>query len=153
MLHIVPLQLRLFPDSRHLQESESMHRGPSPRHRSPDEILRSVAAYLEWRAGISWRARFDAERGDYLDALRIVSQVRYLPAGLALAAAPLHKPERVPAEVDRLCGWDRSELVAELMAVDPLLTNRKLLSHLSKKKLATMLVDRWTAAARLERTA
>jgi hypothetical protein len=135
--------------------------------RTPDQILRSVIGYCQWRAGECWRNvstsrfRYDQERWDYLDAVRIVHRVRYAcPAALAIVAArggaqlPDHgrgaaPPAAVPApELRRYAAWSRGQLVAELVRIDPTYTDRKLLSRLSIHKLARMLADAVAAQRR-----
>jgi hypothetical protein len=59
-------------------------------HRTGDQWLRSVIAYLEFRAGDSWRnlsnqkLRNSPVRWEALDAIRLIKEVRYAPVeGLA----------------------------------------------------------------------
>ena len=114
--------------------------------RTPDQIVRSVIAYCEWRAGEPWRnvaiatLRNDQERWDYLDAVKILHRVRYTeppkfgPVSVAPAAL-------TPPQVREYMTWPRGQLVAELLRTDPAYSDAKLLSRLSINKLARMLAD------------
>ena len=53
-------------------------------NRSGDQILRSVQAYLEFRAGSSWRnvvssERWNPQRLEYLSAIRLIQSLRFCP--------------------------------------------------------------------------
>lgn len=147
MLHVVPFQLRLFPDY-HDAYSRIGIMGPESRaRRTAHQWLASVEAYLTWRAGDCWRnlskkeERNEADRWDYVAGLRLVGGVRYLLPGPALVSRVESNPVLSP-EIQRLANRPRGELVSELVSADPALTDRKLLSHLSGIKLASMLADR-----------
>lgn len=126
-------------------------------NRTPDQIIRSVISYLEWRAGESWlnfsdrSQRFDQDRLDYLEALRVVQTARYsepLKPFLPLPALPTSPS---PSKQEQaLAGRSRAWLVDELVRADGRLTDRRLLSHLGRPKLAHMLCE---ARARVRRTA
>lgn len=114
--------------------------------RTGSQWMRSVKAYLSWRAGESWRrssGRWAPERWAYLDALRLLNGI-----GLAFASptptscrADTPAPDSLPSS---------TALVNELMRLKPELTARRTLLHFKKDKLARM-VDETRAAQRLER--
>ena len=145
-LQVVPLQLKLFPNTTGQFVCGEVG------GRTGDQWLRSVLAYLSFRAGESWRRstdRFNPERREYLLAARLVLAVRNAPVKSNETALEVGRPNRVPvhSETD---SRGRAQLVDELMRANPALTSRKLLSGLTKAKLLRMLED---ARARLERTA
>lgn len=79
-MHLVPLQLDLFP---HVPQVRIEPRRPMTDEerdrRSAGQWLRSVRAYLEFRTGDSWRRLSDPEqrwhpdRIYYLDAIRVLN--------------------------------------------------------------------------------
>ncbi len=143
-LALVACQLSLFA-WRPVADSSAML--PDRTDRTPDQLLRSVAAYCEWRAGEAWRNvsisyhRKSQQRWDYLDALRIVNDVRLRPDVLPPRLSPVSVPAAPPRPELRFMAWSRHQLVADLLLVDPTLSDGKLLSHLSINKLARMLAD------------
>jgi hypothetical protein len=156
------VQLSLFP-WRPLWEPARLGRDKQDR-RTPDQWIRSVLAYLDWRSGDSWRPlsvrteRENSERWAYLEARRIVQSVRYAsepsPVGLHVALPVLNPARRVAPLEAKWAAKPRAEIVAALMAASPALTDHKILSHLPRPKLAKMLCDALAAKpARLERTA
>jgi hypothetical protein len=148
-LAFVACQLSLFA-WRPIEDPSAM--GLADRaNRTSDQLLRSVAAYCQWRAGESWRNvsisyhRKSQQRWDYLDAVRIVETIRRAPDELLLPRrlGPVSVPALTspPRPELRYTAWSRRELVAELLRVNPTLTDAKILSHLSTNKLARMLAD------------
>lgn len=155
VLSSVQYQLSLF---QWRSVADSWYMGSDRDGRTSDQWLRSVGAYLEWRAGECWRNlarpehRNSLERWEYLAAARLVDDVRHgEPQRMALALpvlSPLPSPSR--AEI-RLALEPRAALVERLMRVNPSLTDKRLLSHLSRPKLAQMICSAPTMA--MERTA
>jgi len=99
-LYLVPLQLDLFP-----------HRIPPVNpdvtdterdRRFQSQWLRSIVAYLEFRTGDGWRRltdpnqRWNHDRLDYLDAIRIINGFRGFPEFLP---APLPNRELNPKKL------------------------------------------------------
>jgi hypothetical protein len=121
--------------------------------RTPDQILRSVIDYLTWRAGECWRnlsfpeQRNARDRWDYLSAARLVETVRYgEPKKPVAVADPLNQiPSPSSLEIS-LRQKPRAELVRELMRRRADLTDRRLLCHLPRPKLAAMLARAMEAA-------
>lgn len=151
VLAAVPFQLSLFPiERRH-------HWYPSPQGlfmremRTAAQWLRSVIAYLEWRAGSPWRRlsdpqqRWANERWEYLDAARLVLSVyhgAFIPGKPFVAEKPSPKSAVRDGRVAKLCLLPRYELVTRLLRLDSRLTDRRLLSCFTKEKLAGMILDR-----------
>jgi hypothetical protein len=115
--------------------------GPArPAERTPGQLLKSAEAYCVWRAGLSWRPssdRWDLDRVAYLEAAGILRDVVFRETGPQLALPSLVVPP-TPLEI-RLAARPRACLIDDLLRADPSLTDRKLLSHLPRKKLARML--------------
>ena len=114
-----------------------------------------MIAYLEWRAGESWRIfgraghRSDPERWDYLDAVRLIETIRYAePRRPQLALPGLPTSPTPSKQVKSLAGRPRAWLVDRLLQAKPSLTDRKLLTHLGRLKLATMLAGARSEARR-----
>ena len=137
--------------------------------------LKSVRAYCMWRAGDSWRKlnrsgeRWKSSRAEYLDAARLITEIlstdhEVNPAQSALDAAAqadldiMRGQAPIPLSLaeKQLSEKPRAALVDELMR-DPLYTNRRLLEHLPKNKLARMVTQsrerRAADAAQERRTA
>jgi hypothetical protein len=127
--------------------------------------LNSVKAYLKWRSGDSWRRMSDlqqrnaAERWNYLDALRLITDVSYSDT-VDSEQKPrlLTKPTKAQVTARKLSTESRGWLVEELLKADPKLTDKKLLLRLQRPKLASMLAERLTKKTdsrpgSLERTA
>lgn len=124
--------------------------------RTGGQWLRAINAYLNWRTGDSWRRpsdprqRWDPERLEYLDAIRLLN-------GIGLASVPTLSANEIPVrvftqtdiEVANLAANSRAWLVCELMRVDPSLCNRKILLHLQRPKLARMLLGARSKASAL----
>jgi hypothetical protein len=87
-LRLVALQLRLpgmesGPDSYRLNpDCVDARLSTEKDSRTGDQLLRSVVAYLDWRAGDSWRrlgthaGRFSPSRLEYLEAIYLINTVR-----------------------------------------------------------------------------
>ena len=123
--------------------------------RSGDQWNRSIIAYLEHRAGIPWRNlsrpehRNAPEYLSYVEAIRLVTRVRYAPERVQVEAAPA-----TDTRLAVLVRTPRRDLVDALMGIEPKFTDKRLLSHFTKAKLAGMLISRRDALPRvLERTA
>lgn len=139
LLQIVPLQLRLFAhklDSRECAEYTG---------RTGAQWIRSIIAYLEFRAGEPWRNRNNSchrlspDRLEYLEALRLISGL-LSPAGIPEKfVANGRKPPVIVRSLPQVEPRSRLDLVNQLMQANPALTNRKILLALSKAKLARML--------------
>jgi hypothetical protein len=125
--------------------------------RSGGQWLRAVKAYLEFGAGSAWRRLSDPdqrnspERDWYLGGIRTLNGIpargdsaQDVPArvGAKPAVAPRVPSSRVSGSpVARLMATrSRGWIVDELLRVNPLLTDRKLLLRLSHAKLAGMLI-------------
>lgn len=110
---------------------------PERDRRTGPQWLRSTLAYLEFRAGSSWRRdRWQPERLYYLDGIRAIHS-------LLIATSPLPflcelNPDELRAE--RLCVYGRAELVRRLLLIRADLTDRRLLSRFGRLKLARMIV-------------
>ncbi len=78
--------------------------------------------------------RQSPERWEYLSAVRLVESLRYFNPG----------PQAVlsvssPSPKSKLASKPRAWLVDELMRADASLTDRRILSHLGRPKLAAMV--------------
>lgn len=140
-LHIVARQLSLFATKLDTTESAELS------GRTGNQWLRSVSAYLQWRAGEPWRQlgrpdqRNSPARWDYLHAVRLIETLRHAPAECD-KPKPIEVPRPHPSEslAREIEGHSRAKLVSELMKANPLLTDRKLLMRFRSPKLARMLV-------------
>jgi hypothetical protein len=96
-------------------------------------------SFDEWRRS--------ADRCDYLDAARLLSGLLHEPdrVGIAEALPVLNPAPPADPHIPELAALPVAKLVSRLMAADPRLTDKKILSHLSRRKLATMLCERVTA--------
>jgi hypothetical protein len=112
-------------------------------HRTPGQWLRSIQAYLEFMAGNAWRHpanRSNPTHVYYINAMRTLNGLA--PNRIALPRNITMTPKTVrDIQIAALAARDRSSLVSELMAADANLTDRKILSHLEKHKLARMILD------------
>lgn len=121
--------------------------------RSGGQWLRAVNAYLEFGAGSAWRRLSDPkqrnspERDWYLGGIRTINGI---PARVRNDSKTLHivakspqraAPPRAQASpvAKLMAAKSRGWIVAELLRVDPNLSDKKLLLRLSHIKLATML--------------
>ena len=121
--------------------------------RTGGQWLRGVKAYLEFGAGSAWRRLSDPEQRNsperdwYLGGIRtmngIPAQVRNDSKTLHIVAKSTQRaalPRAQASPVAKLmAAKSRGWIVAELLRVDPNLSDKKLLLHLSHLKLATML--------------
>jgi hypothetical protein len=120
------------------------------RDRSAKDIIQSAMEYCQWRAShgrrglLSAAQRFDPDRVWYLNGFATLRDHLYKPEepkGLHVALPVLHPAPSIDPRAAKLCDKPRAWLVEELLSANPKLSNRKLLLHLGKLKLATMLVD------------
>ena len=147
---LVCFQLTLFP-WRPIADSRLMPTTARAK-RTPQQFLKSAAAYCLWRAGVCWRFssdRWHPDRIAYLQAESILSDaVHRDPARMRLELPPLAVGSPLTPLEQELASRPRAWLVAELLDADPRFTDRKLLSNLPPKKLARMLA---AAPCRTER--
>ena len=150
------LQLCLFHDCRHASACPEARTFASVNdqerdRRSGGQWLRSIRAYLNFRAGCSWRRlgspqdRNSPEYSWYIGGIRTLNGIE--------AGANQPHPMRVvnrPSASSPLCTQSRESLVATLMAHRPDLTDKKILSHLPRPKLARMVEE---AFQRVEKSA
>lgn len=127
--------------------------------RTGGQWLRAVKAYLEFGAGTAWRRLSDPEqrnspeRNWYMGGIRTMNGIparvdlvqdgrdgaANLPAGAGSKAAAA--PRAPSSSVARLmASRSRGWIVDELLRVNPVLTDKKLLLRLSHLKLSDMLV-------------
>lgn len=155
MAHLVWLQLDLFS----YRPTAVKENSTGPRlcgltdaqrdRRTGPQWLKSVNAYLEFCAGHSWRRlsdpahRNDAHRLVYLDAQRIVTTALFAPEPLAepLPAQDTPHVRAVNTRAAQLASKPRAALVSELLSRNPSLTDRRILEHLPRPKLARMVID------------
>ena len=144
-LQLVPLQLRLFPPKVDPEQCDELT------GRTGNEWLRSIKAYLAWRAGEPWRDLTRAShrrsplRWEYLEAIRLIDTHRY--AGTDQIETRANVERKAPQPVvpaQKFPSKSRGQLVSELMAIDSTLTNKKILLHLATDKLERMLSERHT---------
>lgn len=125
--------------------------------RTGAQWLRATKAYLAFGAGDAWRRLSDPEqrnspeRAWYLGGIRTMngipvrvrktSKIQIVAKPPQRAALPRKQDPVAKLTATKSRGW----IVAELLRVDPTLTDKKLLMRLSHIKLAGMLVQ-----ARLE---
>lgn len=143
MLRPVWLQLDLFPHRRSPVDFRSV-KDAERDSRSSGQWLKAILSYLEFGTGDGWRRLSDPaqrnspERLWYLNGIRAVRTI--------LSGAPLPKPFLIPqplpedARVRQLSALPRPQLVQELMLANPSLTDKKILLHLSRPKLARLLL-------------
>ncbi|MGA9071553.1 MAG: hypothetical protein WB424_14915 [Terracidiphilus sp.] len=156
MLFPVWLQLDLFEHSRPPVDAPDMDDDERDR-RSCSQWRRSISDYLIYRAGLNWRHESDRNnpvRQYYLNGLRALDNSLHLVP----PRQQLRFTQKTIQDIrlGSLASWPVKRLVDELLVTDSTLTDRRLLSHLSKIKLAQMLMDRRAAhaseASVLERT-
>lgn len=111
--------------------------------RDGSDIVRSAVIFCEWRAArgrhgqLTRQERFDAERLWYLGGVRTMTDALYgMPEP---EPPPPGRPTSDPRETP-LCALSVASLVSRLMALYPHLTDKKLLSHFTRAKLARMVV-------------
>jgi hypothetical protein len=121
--------------------SPTMH--TSPVERTPEQLLRSAAAWCEWRSGISWRRsadRWNSDRMDYLRAAGLLRDLIFVDVRPQVVFPRVEVMIASPREQE-LAQHTREELVDALLEADRRLTDRKLLMRLPPKKLANMLAE------------
>jgi hypothetical protein len=121
--------------------------------RTGGQWLRAVTAYLDFGAGSAWRRLSDPEQRNsperdwYLGGIRTMNGI---PARVRSDLKTLHivakNPQRAASPraqaspvAKLMAARSRGWIVAELLRVDPNLSDKKLLLGLSHIKLATML--------------
>lgn len=126
--------------------------------RSGRQIVQAAIAYCNWRTGDAWRnlanrnERDNADREWYLGGIRTLTDVLYRddsarPGKLQLELPALHPTHNPDATERKHAKRTRAELARLLLAIDPALTDARLLSRLPRPKLARMLREREKAAA------
>jgi hypothetical protein len=147
MLLAVWLQGELFPDlAAGTQNAVPRCMDDSERdQRTGLQWLKVVNSYLEFMSGNAWRRglteRNSPERWYYLDAIRWLNGIgrdEALPFQRTISITPRTAQD---IRISSLASWPVAKLVNELMRLNPCLTNRKILSHFTKVKLAQMLVE------------
>jgi hypothetical protein len=120
--------------------------------RSGSQWLRSVQSYLEFMSGSTWRRYHDRqsdEYGWYLQGLRTLNGISVaIWAPRAAQSIPQKTVEDIA--LASLASNSRARLVDELLALNPSLTNQKILLHLGNLKLARMLTEARAAVAAAE---
>lgn len=118
--------------------------------RSGRQWLESAIAYCHWRSGNAWRRlstsaeRWAPERGAYLDAERLLTDVLREPdePNIIHALLPdLRAAAPVLAGEVEYRSWRRDVLARALIQENPSYSDFKLLSHLPRPKLARMLAE------------
>jgi hypothetical protein len=126
-------------------------------HRTGGQWLRSVHAYLNFRAGDDWRrgdTRNSAERWYYIDAIRFLNGagrdlMEFRPVSTILTSKDISD-----IRLSSLASRPVCDLVDELIQLNPLLHDRKILSHFTRLKLARLVIAaRENVAHRAERIA
>jgi len=152
MLRPIWLQIDLFEHSPFPVDSPCMEMSDEERDsRSCAQWRRSISDYLIQRAGLNWRRESDRNnpvRQYYLDGLRTMDGSLHLVP--ATQRPRITKKTIQDIRLGSLASWPVARLVDELMRLDSHLTDRRILSHLSKLKLAQMLMDRRDARAASE---
>lgn len=122
--------------------------GGDEEKRTADQWIRSILIYLEFRAGTAWRNLSRAEQRrnpqyiEYLEAARLVLSVRYAePRKPQLVLKDETRP-KADSRAKRLEALPRNVLFDRLCLLDQTLTDKRLLSHLPRPKLAAMLAER-----------
>jgi hypothetical protein len=112
--------------------------------RTPLQWINSILDYLKWRAdSCSVRGippfRQPIENREYIAAYRTVRDAFYAPESI-----PIPKLKKKSAKLLALLALQRPQLVKRLSSLAPDLDTR-LLSHLSREKLAGMILERTAA--------
>jgi hypothetical protein len=146
MLLAVWLQGELFPElAAAAQDAEMRSMDDSERYRRTGrQWIKAVNSYLEFMTGDAWRRgseRNSPERWYYLDAIRWLNGIGrevVLPSSRTISITPRTARD---IRISSLASWPVAKLINELMRLNPCLTNRKLITHFTKVKLAQMLVE------------
>ena len=155
MLRPVWYQLSLFPGlvPRHYAPVSKSERD----ERTGPQWIRAVISYLEFSSGDAWRRlsdplrRFSPERQWYLGGLRTMNGIQSpIPQPRPHLVTPKIEPGPEAIAIAKLCLEPRLALADELLLLRPELTDRRLLSHLPRPKLARMVLSA-RQAGRLER--
>jgi len=156
-LHIIPLQLDLFKRAPVVKPLQGWRqRADAERDKRTGTQWRlSILAYLEYRSGEAWRAaagsdqRFNVERLWYLQAIAEIQGNMGAVSGTVNPPAPIAVSDDARSTSLK---EPKAAIVSRLLAADPMLTDRRLLSGLGKRKLLDMLdAARARNAASLER--
>lgn len=125
--------------------------------RSALQWRKAVVAYLEFMTDDAWRGASDRDdplRLWYLGGIRTMNGIS---SGKPKLAQPrlylLPKLTIEQSQVASLTEWPRALIVDQLMYLNPLLTDRKLLLRLGRAKLARLVYEAWNAQPRKERRA
>lgn len=113
-------------------------------NRTPLQWIKSVLSYLEWRAYSCSKPglapfRQPLEQRNYIAAIRIVARALYAPEPLA-EPIEAHAPPVNP-RLAKLAALPRPELVARIQALDPALTDGRILGRLQRSKIAAMILQ------------
>lgn len=102
--------------------------------------LQSVRAYLEFRAGTTWRHYADRNEDywAYVGAIRCLNDLDFGSSNTA--SLPAASPVPISSEEKQLAARSNTQLVDELMRLNPGLTMRRSLLHFQKTKLIHMVV-------------
>jgi len=122
--------------------------------RTARQWINSAIEYCNWRAGDSWRRlsdpaqRHDPERWVYIEAARTLHTALYstFPAR-PVPVLDCLTPTRPSHAQLKYRNWKRPELVEALLLENPKLTDRRILSHYTRAKLARMLDETRREAA------
>lgn len=155
-LFLVPVQLTLpgmdtpGPPLRPSQAEEDLLRD----RRSARIWIQRAIEYCDWRADLFKADRWHPERWYYLNGRRLLADVLYPSKARIEPALPSIDPiPEVSPEQREFVMHPRAWLVDRLMAIDRHYTDRQLLLHLSKAKLAAMLSRAIDVQLRKERAA
>ena len=109
--------------------------------RTGSQWLRSTLSYLEFRAGLGWRSMSDRWNQDRLDYLAAICQVQDVMNAPLPCVDETHAAELENSGVKEQPGRSRLSMADELLRLDPSLTDKKILLHLPRPKLARMVAD------------
>lgn len=141
---------RQFADGRVMEDAERDRR-------TGYEWTAEIKSYLEFMLGKARRRnhnRWDPERLWYLAGLQTLEGLDHLEEKLTLPQIRITPRTIQDIRIASLASWPCARLVDELMRLRPEMTDRKLLIHLSRVKLARMLFDaRQVSGSALKRIA
>lgn len=118
--------------------------------------LRNAISYCDYQAGRTrGRApRWNPDADWYISGLRLLRAALagdLEPSRLQIALPVLHPSPSPTIQEKELAEQPRLWLVSELLKADSRYTDKKLLSHLPRPKLAHMLAEAWAACAQMQR--
>lgn len=144
-LSLVPIQLDLFPHEPHASRPNWREQEDAERdRRTAEQWRRSILQYLEFRAGEPWRhlgdpsQRFSAERHWYLNAYRETIQAQF--AECVESETPTPIAARDDARSETLLKEPKAKILDRLLAADSMISDRRIISGLGKRKLISMLI-------------